>query len=162
MTEFSYTPPVDPWRQDLERTAKTCATFYARRVPHWIATGAQIWGAQVESAPLLGQSLPDELMRTARREIELRGEFTLRIIGDFAEQSTNIPAAQVLVDCTTMAAELIRRGCRDVAKDIEIANQFLHGIDGGCAERAMSQALTGVTDRVLEVVRLRADFHDLV
>jgi hypothetical protein len=149
---------VDPWRAGLERTMQTCARFYARRVPYWIATGTQIWSAQMESRPLLGQSLPDEFMRTAKREIELRGDFTQKVIGEFAESSPDVPVAQILVDCTTIASELIRRGCDDVARDIETTAKFLLGIDAQCAQKAMAQALTSVTDRLLDVVKARPDY----
>src|SRR4051812_28583437 len=108
-----------PWRAGLLRATTTCATFYARRVPNWIAIGNRIWGTQAETGPKTGLSVPDDLMQSARREIELRGEYTRRVIGEFAECSYEAPASLVLTECTAAAVELIRRGCRDVAKDIE-------------------------------------------
>jgi hypothetical protein len=97
-------------------------------------------------------------MYSARREIELRAEYTRRILGELAERNAKVPASLVLVDCTRLAGELIRDGSRDVVTDIERCSRFLPGVDSGCVVSAMSAALSRITDHLLLVVRQRPDF----
>jgi hypothetical protein len=159
MSDPTLAAQSDAWRAELLRSASTCATYYARRVPHWIAIGARIWGTQGDLSPATGHSLPDELMVSARREIELRGEYTRRVLGELAERSIDPPPSAVLADCASLADELMRGGCRDVGNDIEHASRFLHGMDATCASHAISRAISDITDHLLDVIQARADLR---
>src|SRR5262245_23914965 len=103
MTEFTDTND-DAWRAELHRASSMCATFYARRVPNWIAIGNRIWAAQMEYSPKVGLSLPEELMYSARREIELRGDFTRRTFGEYAASAEGVAPTVLLVECTSTAS----------------------------------------------------------
>ena len=158
MNELTLAPHADAWQGALMRTASVCANYYAERVPHFIAIGNRIWADQMEFSPLIGHGLNDDWMRAARREIELRGEFTRRMLGALAERSGDVSPSRILVDCTTLAAELIRDGCRDVEKDIERTSRIVHALDKGVVAVALSAAISRVTDHLLDVVEQRADF----
>jgi hypothetical protein len=97
-------------------------------------------------------------MYSARREVELRAEYTRRVIGELAERCPDVPASLVLVDCTRLASELVGNSCRDVVTDIERASRVLHGVDSGCVASAISAAVGRITDHLLTVVGRRPDF----
>ncbi len=159
MNEHAFGSQTDAWSGELQKTATECATFFARRVPHWIATGNRIWGIEIQpDAPPSERTLQEELMHCAKIEVALRGEFTRRAFGRLAERCTDIPASRVLVDCTKMAGELLPRICRDVDKDITHASHFLHGVDGGCVAAAVSAEMQKIADHILDVVTDRNDF----
>jgi hypothetical protein len=150
---------TDAWSGELQKTATECATFFARRVPHWIATGNRIWGIEIQAdAPRTERTLQEELMHCAKVEVALRGEFTRRAFGQLAQRCSQIPASRVLVDCTKLAGELLPRICRDVDKDIQHASHFLYGVDGGCVAAAVSTEMQKIADHVLDVVSDRNDF----
>jgi hypothetical protein len=132
-----------------------CAAYYARRLPHWIAIGSRLWADQMDKSPLIGHSLAEELMVAARHEIALRGNFTRHMLGELAERHSDLPMSVVLVDCTQLGAELMREGCRDVDKDIERSSRFVHGVDAAASSIAIAQAITRISDHLLEVVAQR-------
>lgn len=159
MNESVLVNQTDAWSDELQKTATECATFFARRVPHWIATGNRIWGIEIQpDAPRTERTLQEELMYCAKVEVALRGEFTRKAFGRLAERTTNISASRVLVDCTKMAGELLPRICRDVDKDIQHASHFLYGVDGGCVAAAVSAEMQKIADHVLDVVTDRKDY----
>jgi hypothetical protein len=159
MNESVFENQTDAWSAEVQKTATECATFFARRVPHWIATGNRIWGIEIQAdAPPSPRTLQEELMHCAKIEVALRGEFTRHAIGRLAERCTGVPASRVLVDCTKMAGEYLPRICRDVEKDIQHASHFLHGVDGGCVAAAVSAEMEKIADHVLDVVSDRNDF----
>ena len=156
MNDPSLAAQADAWHGALLRTTAACTTYYARRVPHWIAISSRICGA-LECSPLVGHNLAGELLYAARREIDLRAEYTRLALGELAEQNTDVPAPLVLVGCTRLAAELVHASVRDVVADIESASRFLHGVDAGCVTGATSQALRRITDHLLATVAERSD-----
>jgi hypothetical protein len=150
---------ADAWAEELEKTATECATFFARRVPHWIATGNRIWGIETRGEPSEPErTLQEELMYCAIVEVELRGEFTRAAFGRLAASGTALPPSKVLVDCTKLSGELFPRICRDVDKDIQHASHFLHGVDGECVSRTVSQQLQRIADHILDTVASRPGF----
>jgi hypothetical protein len=157
MNDISLAAQAAAWQGALMRTASLCATYYARRAPHWIGISSRLWAQRPEESPLPGRSLPEELMTVAGHEVELRGEFTKRMLGELAERHVHLPTAQVLVDCTKLASELLRDGCRDVDNDIVRASRFLHGMDGGVVAVAVKAAISRVTDHLLEVTGQRPE-----
>lgn len=148
-----YFPSVSTtdWRGALARTGSICATYYARRYADWIAIGSRLWADQSQYSPLAGHTLADELMRCAEREVELRGEFTRRMLGELAERHAHLQTSVVLVDCTKLAAELMRDGCRDLENDVVRTSRFLPGVDSGTVAMAVSKAISRVTDHLLDV-----------
>lgn len=147
------------WRGALARTGSICATYYARRYADWIAIGSRLWADQSQYLPIPGQTLADELMRCAQREVELRGEFTRRMLGELAERHAHLQTSVVLVDCTSLAAELMRDGCRDLEADIGRTSRFLPGVDSGVVAAAVSKAIRRVTDHLLDVTGHRREPH---
>ena len=143
------------WQGALMRTGSMCTAYYQQRYPHWIAIGTRLWADQMHYSPLVGHSLADELLRAVNHEIELRGEFTRRMLGELAERHQDLPSSLVLVDCTRLAAELLREGCRDVDNDVVRTSRFVYGVDAGAATAAVSQAIKVVADHLLEVVGRR-------
>ena len=156
-----YSRPVETtdWRGALARTGSICATYYARRYADWIAVGSRLWADQSQYLPIPGHTLADELMRCARREVELRGEFTRRMLGELAERHAHLQTSVVLVDCTKLAAELVRDGCRDLENDIVRTSSFLPGVDSGTVALAVSQAISKVTDHLLDVTGQGREHH---
>jgi hypothetical protein len=147
------------WSEELERTATECATFFARRVPHWIATGNRIWGIETRGESAQSErTLQEELMYCAIVEVELRGEFTRVAFGRLAASGGSVAPSKVLVDCTKLAGELFPRICRDVDKDIQHASHFLYGVDGETVSRTVSHQLQRIADHVLDTVAARPDF----
>jgi hypothetical protein len=134
-----------------------CATYYARRYADWIAVSSRLWVDQSQYLPIAGHTLADELMRCARREVELRGEFTIRMLGELAERNAHLQTSVVLVDCTTLAAELMRDGCRDLENDVARTSRFLPGVDSGTVALAVSQAISRITDHLLDVTGHRRE-----
>jgi hypothetical protein len=152
MNDISLAAQAAAWQGALTRTGSLCATYYARRAPHWIGIGSRLWSEPRSMPEPAGRSLPEDLMRAAQVEIELRGEYTRRMLGELAERHLHLPSNQVLVDCTRLASELIRYGCRDVENDIVRTSQYLYGMDAGVVDRAMKAAIGRVTDKLLEVI----------
>lgn len=151
MTDPSLAAQTAAWQGAMKRTASVCATYYARRAPHWIAISSRLWATKYDESPIPGQSLPEQLMSAAQREVELRGEFTLRLLGDLASRHLHLPKDQLLVDLTKLTAELIRDGCRDVENDIVRTGRFLYGMDGGVVAVSVRAAISLVTDHLLDV-----------
>jgi hypothetical protein len=139
------------WTDALTQTASTCSTYYHMRNPHWIALGARVWAEQLIWSPAPSRSLPEELMRLAKREIEVRGEFTARMFSELAERFSALPSSLVLVDCTRRASELLRDGCRDVEADVVRTARFVPGVDVGAVAATLSLAIRRLTDHLLEV-----------
>jgi hypothetical protein len=159
MNDSALANQTDAWSNELWRTETECATFFARRVPHWIATGNRIWGIFVQpDAPRSERTLQEDLMYCAKVEVALRGEFTRLAFGRLAQRAAAVSASRVLVDCTKLAGELLPRICRDVEKDIQHASHFLYGVDGGCVAAAVSAEMQKLADHVLDVVTDRSDF----
>jgi hypothetical protein len=159
MNDSAFASQTDAWSDELQKTATECATFFARRVPHWIATGNRIWGIEIQpDAPKSERTLQEELMYCAKVEVAIRGEFTRRAFGRLAERCPEVSSSRVLVDCTKLAGELLPRICRDVDKDIQHASHFLFGVDGGCVAAAVSAEMQAIADHVLDVVTDRNDF----
>jgi hypothetical protein len=159
MNETPVANQTDAWSGELQKTATVCATFFARRVPHWIATGSRIWATQIDASAPSGLTLQDDLMQSAKLEVEVRAEFTRRAFGDLAGRNSHVPVSRVLVDCTKLVGELLPRICRDVDKDIQHASHFLYGVDGGCVGQAVSDAMQHIADHLLDVVSQRPDFR---
>lgn len=151
MTDQSLAAQTAAWQGAMKRTASVCATYYARRAPHWIGISSRLWAGKYEESPIPGQSLPEQLMAAAKREVELRGEFTLRLLGDLASRHLHLPKDELLVDLTKLTAELIRDGCRDVENDIVRTGRFLYGMDGGVVAVSVRDAISLVTDHLLDV-----------
>jgi capsid protein len=151
----SSTARTEAWQRELLRTETQCANYFARRVPEWIATCTRIWNTEHGQAPAVGRTLQQDLIYSARREVELRGEFAKVVFVALAARSAEMPSAQVLVDCTRKASELIRLGCRDVARDIEHAARLLPSVDSGCVDRAVAAAIERLTDHLLDAISQR-------
>ena len=143
---------------ELQRTASDCSGYYARRVPHWIGISNRICASSACSS-LVGHSLAGELMYSARREIDLRAEYTRQVISETVARNPDVPAPLMLVDCTRLAGELVRDCSRDVVTDIERASRFLPGVDPGCVAAAMSSAVGRISQHLLLVVGRRPDFE---
>ena len=135
----------------MKRTASVCATYYARRAPHWIGISSRLWAGNFQDSPTPSLSLAEQLMTAAKREVELRGEFTQRLLGDLASRHLHLPKDHLLVDLTKLTAELVRDGCRDVDNDIVRVSRFLYGMDGGVVAVAVREAISRVTDHLLDV-----------
>ena len=151
MPDYWRSVETTDWRGALARTGSVCATYYARRYADWIAVGARLWADQSQYLPIPGYTLADELMRCAQREVELRGEFTRRMLGELAERHADLQTSVVLVDCTQLAAELMRDGCRDLESDIARTSRFLPTVDSATVSVAVSYAIGRITDHLLDV-----------
>ncbi len=97
-------------------------------------------------------------MYSARREIDLRAEYTRQVLSETVDRNPDVPASLMLVDCTRLAGELVRECSRDVINDIERASRFLPGVDPGCVAAAMSAAVGRISHHLLLVVGRRPDF----
>lgn len=141
----------DAWLADLEQVESACWTYFHQRTAHWILFGTQIWAAEVYPSSAGRQSLPDELLRSACREVELRAEFTLRSFGALAGRARDIAPNVVLVDCTRRGTELIRDGCRDVEADIVSTSRFVAGVSVGAFTETVSRAVGRLAEHLLDV-----------
>jgi hypothetical protein len=150
MDELAFDAQSD-WNGALTQTASTCSTYFHMRNPHWIALGARVWAEQLLWSPAPSRSLPEELMRLAKREVEVRSEFTTRMFRELAERFSELPSSQVLVDCTRCATELLRDGCRDVEADVVRTARFVPGVDVGAVTQTLSLAIQRLTDHLLVV-----------
>jgi hypothetical protein len=150
-----HAPPPDDvrasWLAELSQTESACWTYFHKRTAHWILFGAQIWASELLWSPAPERSLPEELLRSASREIELRAEFTTRSFCALAARARHVASAVVLVDCTRSGTELLRDGCRDVENDLVRTARFVPGVDVAVFNETMSRAISRLADHLLEV-----------
>lgn len=147
-------PPSDPlstWRAALAHTERECWTFYHRRNSHWISVGARIWASELLWSPAPERSLPEELLRSATHEIDLRADYTARMFGALAAQARGVSNAIVLVDCTRRGTELLRDGCRDIENDIVRTARFVPGVNVAVFTDTVSRGIRMLTDHLLDV-----------
>ena len=143
--------PLSTWRAALAHTERECWTFYHRRNTHWISVGARIWASELLWSPAPERSLPEELLRSATHEIDLRAEYTTRMFGALATQARMVPGSIVLVDCTRRGTELLRDGCRDIENDIVRTARFVPGVDVAVFNDTISRGIRVLTDHLLDV-----------
>jgi hypothetical protein len=139
------------WLAELGQTESACWTYFHKRTAHWILFGAQIWASELLWSPAPERSLPDELLHSACREVELRAEFTTRSLGALAARARDMSSSVVLVDCTRRGTELLRDGCRDVENDIVRTARFVPGVDVVAFSETISRSIGRLADHLLEV-----------
>ncbi|HYV98811.1 MAG TPA: hypothetical protein VE967_15255 [Gemmatimonadaceae bacterium] len=156
MNETTPAVNADVWRATLQNAATVCATYYARRVPHWIAAGSRMWGSRMDPTTPNEMSLQQELVWCAVREISLRAEFTGRVLTDVAQSGADVAGVSVLADCHALLDELLPRGCRDVMRDVEHTSRFLDGVDSAAVSHALTTVVADIGKQLRDVVRARA------
>lgn len=143
--------PQTAWQQDLTLTETACWTFYHQRNVHWIGIGTRIWASQLLWTPAPERPLPEELLRSAKHEVALRGEFTTRAFGELAARVHDVAPSVVLVECSRRATELLRDGCRDIEADIVRTARFVPEVDVAAWQQARSDAIRRLTDHLLAI-----------